>query len=225
MPNGGTDNCMICEFNTNNRKSHDIEIRKSMQEIHEIKDKEARTKALTELFGESDTFKSGHCRIRDFEIERAPYTYCANHDYRNPERHDIPVGPAFEGDSYQNRWIVQLSPDSASIRERLLQLLSEVNMTPAVEYRPGYSMWEMAIYQVGLFRDRRAVPDLERIAKLPLDVSRSNPDEHPHRNPLIYLARWALKVMDTPPEQIIGKRFESTVEMINLPGDPVTDAQ
>ena len=220
MPNGGSDNCMTCEFNTNNRKSYDAELVKKIRDIHEIMDQESRKKALSGLFGEGDSFSNGYCRIRNFEIEDTPYTYCANHDYRNPEHHDVPVGPAFKGDPFMRRWIVGLSPDVESIRERLLQLLSEVNMTPQAKYRPGYSMWEMAIYQVGLFRERRAVPELERVAKMPLEETPSEPGEYAERNPQIYLARWALKVMNTPAEPLIGKEFNSTVEKIDVPGDP-----
>jgi hypothetical protein len=213
---------MTCEFNTNNRKSFDIELRKGVKEIRKLKDEEARKEALLKLYSPSVTFGSGYCRIREFEIEIAPYTYCANHDYRNPEHHNVPVGPAFAGDSFHNRWATKLSPDNPVIRERLLHLISEINMTPRAEYRPGYSMWEMAIYQLGVFRERQAVPELERIAALPLETFHSDEDEHASRNPLIYLARWALKIMDTPPEEIIDKEFETTVEKVKYPGDPTT---
>jgi hypothetical protein len=89
------------------------------------------------------------------------YTYCANHPKRNPARIAVPLGPVFAGEAHE---LWKLPPDNEEVRQALLQLLSAIQETPATEYPIGYYLDELVIWQLGEFREARAVADLERIA-------------------------------------------------------------
>lgn len=79
MPNGGSDCCGTCWFNTQNKGQAG--------------------------FRNADRSVAAHCTIRDLAIVSPFYTYCANHPHRRPERDLIPIGPVFTGDSTGARTI------------------------------------------------------------------------------------------------------------------------
>ncbi len=154
MPNGGLDNCGECWFN-------------------------ARNKGEVEMGHKHSHDKEEHyCIIRKLPITGDPfYTYCANHPYNTssypdvtPQRIEVPIGPVFQmnasvqtyGRDY-TRIIWVPSPDSEQIRLKLLELLVTIEEQP-VEYF-GHMPWDdMVIWQLGEFREQRAVDDLKRIA-------------------------------------------------------------
>ena len=105
------------------------------------------------------------CQIRSFEIVSPAYTYCANHPHRRPDRDEVPIGPVLTGDSEGYREVWKLSPDTEEIRSHLLALLGEIHETPTGEYPIGHALEEVVIWQLGEFRDRRAIRGLKRITE------------------------------------------------------------
>ena len=142
MPNGGSDCCATCWFNRKNRGEAGYQHRDSPGE--------------------------DHCEVRDLSIENSFYTYCANHPHRRPDRDPIPIGPVerFSGDYSTNaREVWQPSPDTEEIRQHLLDLLSELFAhIPADRYPIGTTLATAIMRQLGEFRDRRAVRDLQWVS-------------------------------------------------------------
>lgn len=156
MPNGGSDCCGTCWFNRANggragSANHD----------HSI---------------------SSFCQIRDVPIGDPFYTYCANHPYRRPDRDPIPIGPILRpgtitpdtpeiaptildtGTGAPARVIWKRSPDTDEIRQHLLKLLADLEREATKDkYFPTPSMAATVIWQLGEFRESRAVPGLKRI--------------------------------------------------------------
>ena len=100
------------------------------------------------------------CALRNQAIKNPFYTYCANYALHRPDQDPIPVGPILAGDDYGRRVPWKSSPDTEEIRRRHLQLL---NLGPPFGLRPPSSMAAAFIWQLGEFREARAVPGLERI--------------------------------------------------------------
>ena len=144
MPNGGSDNCGTCWFNRKNREG-----RNGMRHTHNP--------------------DPPHCEIRDEPIEDPFYTYCANHPHRRSGRDPIPIGPilvgqAIGGFAYE-RVIWKPSPDTEDIRQHLLDLLAETEETAVADSYPAYpSVMQTVVWQLGEFRERRAVETLQRLA-------------------------------------------------------------
>lgn len=140
MPNGGSDCCGTCWFNARNKGDAG--------------------------YDHADDPEPDFCTIRGFMIDDAFYTYCGNHPYRRPNRDPIPIGPVFvaAGELDSDRLIWRLSPDTEEIRLHLLELLSEIQEQPAEEYPLGICADELVVWQLGEFREHRAVTDLQRLA-------------------------------------------------------------
>lgn len=143
MPNGGSDCCGTCWFNRKNRGDRDWSKHTGNSEPH-------------------------HCEIRDVAIDRPFYTYCANHPHRRPDRDPIPIGPItqHEWDEWGGtRHLWRHSPDTEAIRLHLLDLLDDlVTHTGRDRYPIGHSLAEVIIWQLGLFKEQRAVPRLKWIS-------------------------------------------------------------
>ncbi len=138
MPNGGSDCCGTCWFNRANggRKGS----------------------------GNHDRSIPSHCEIRDLPIRDPFYTYCSNHPYRLHRREPIPLGPVYvAADAESGREIWVESPDTDEIREHLLQLLEDHDGTR--DHYPffGAPIAGVVVTQLAKFRERRAMPILERI--------------------------------------------------------------
>jgi len=108
MPNGGSDCCGTCWFNTRNKG----------QAGH----------------AHAGDPEPAHCRIRDFAIPDPFYTYCANHPHRNPERCEIPLGPVFAG---EGRALWLRAPDTEELRSYMLNVLARVAPALPREYPIG----------------------------------------------------------------------------------------
>ena len=108
MPNGGSDCCGTYWFNP-------------------------RARAASE--GDPAQQTIGHYReIRGLAIERAYWTYCANHPHRSPARDPIPIGPVKVGkDLVRKIW--QLSPDTEDIRLHLLELAARHSLPVVSIYK------------------------------------------------------------------------------------------
>ena len=138
MPNGGSDCCGTCWFNRTNRGAPG--------------------------YGSADASVHPYCEIRDIAIDVPFYTYCANHPHRRPDRDPIPIGPVMRGDDMGNRYVWIPSPDSEEVRRHLLDLLADifVHMSKG-RYPLGPSLAHILMFQLGEFREVRAVSELERI--------------------------------------------------------------
>lgn len=139
MPNGGSDCCGTCWFNRANggRKGS----------------------------GHHDRSIASHCQIRDLSIRDPFYTYCANHPYRLDRREPIPIGPVFVArgaESGREIWVE--SPDTEEIRRHLLRLLADAESMSDRYPFFGASISATVAWQLVEFRERRAIPVLERIA-------------------------------------------------------------
>jgi hypothetical protein len=137
MPNGGSDNCGTCWFNEPNNGEVGFHA------------------------------EPGFCIIRGLQIDNPLWTYCTNHPKHRPQRDPIPIGPAYLSDetvlhSYRRK-IWQPSPDTEEIRLHLLDLLRQIPDTPETVYGTVYTD-EVVVWQLGEFREQRAIPDLRRIA-------------------------------------------------------------
>ena len=154
MPNGGSDNCSTCWFNRKNK------IEAGSIEEHRRDSGEP------------------YCEIRDEPIEDPGYTYCANHPYRRSGRDPIPVGPMLvaevAGVGTYRRVPLKPSPDTEEIRQHLLNLLNKPDETDAHHVFPVFpNMMDIVVWQLGEFRERRAVEPLRRMEKA-LDAWRAD---------------------------------------------------
>jgi hypothetical protein len=141
MPNGGSDCCGTCWFNQRNKDEAG--------------------------YDHSDDPEPNFCTIRGLAIENAFWTYCGNHPHHRPDRDRIPIGPVFvvgDGPGMYPREVWQPSPDSEEIRLHLLELLAELAEPPTEPYsREAHVAW-LVIWQLGEFREARAIPGLTGIA-------------------------------------------------------------
>jgi len=140
MPNGGSDCCGTCWFN-------------------------ARNKGKAGYVHASDPEPS-FCTIRGIAIENPFWTYCTNHPHHRPNRDPIPIGPVFvdSGGYPYDRKQLQPSPDTEEVRQHLLDLARAIIEQPVEEYPAGTASDEMVVWQLGEFREERAVDELRRIA-------------------------------------------------------------
>ena len=149
MPNGGSDCCGTCWFNRKNRGERDWP-------------------------KHVDNTLPDHCEIRDLAIEDPFYTYCANHPHRRPERDRIPIGPVTRHGGWQEkppyaeypRYVWKPSPDTEEVRQHLLSLLDSIfeHMLDD-EYPPGNRLGAMVVWQLGEFREQRAVERLTELSE------------------------------------------------------------
>jgi len=173
MPNGGSDCCGTCWFNAKNKGEAGYD---------HTHDPEA-----------------DFCTIRNLAIEDSFYTYCGNHPHRRPHRDPIPIGPVYTGDSDGTRELWVPSPDTEEIRVHLLDLLGGVNEKPGSEYPIGIYLDEVVVWQLGEFREVRALEGLKGIASFDSASSGGEPFDRT-RAGLVRLASEAIKRMQTAQE-------------------------
>ncbi len=165
MPNGGSDCCGTCWFNAKNKGEAGY----------------AHTKDPEPAF----------CTIRKFAIEQPFYTYCGNHPHRRPKRDPIPIGPVYIGESSGVRELWRSSPDTEEIRQHLLTLLARIQAKPVTEYPIGIYTDEIVVWQLGEFREARAIAGLQRIASFDPSFAEAGPFGRT-RHELVKLAQEAL---------------------------------
>ena len=160
MPNGGSDCCGTCWFNSNN---------------------EGRPG-----YHGGDRGGEVRCTIRDLVIAEPFWTYCVNHPHHNPHRVSLPIGPVYvdAGGFPYGRRIWTHSPDSEALRVQLLRLLWTVAERPASEYPAGRTLDEAVVEQLGRFREVRAVEGLRRILSFRPDARSFGPFERDQRRTL-----------------------------------------
>ena len=172
MPNGGSDCCGTCWFNAKNKGEAG--------------------------YAHSRDLEPSFCSIRNLPIEDPFYTYCGNHPHRRPERDRVPIGPVFTGDSSEARQFWQPSPDTEEIRQHLLSLLGAQEQQPASEYPFGTYGDEVVVWQLGEFREVRAIAGLRRIANFDPSAKELGPSGRT-RQQLVELARGALGKIEGGP--------------------------
>jgi hypothetical protein len=172
MPNGGSDCCGTCWFNSKNKGEAG--------------------------YGHASDPEPDFCTIRGLPIEHPFYTYCCNHPHRRPERDGTPIGPVFTGDSSGKREVWKPSPDTEEIRQHLLTLLGRIEERPNSEYPIGIYADELVVWQLGEFREARAVRLLRRIASFQPDSAEAGPWGRT-REDLVRLAREALDKIERSP--------------------------
>lgn len=166
MSKGGSDCCGTCWFNTRNLNQGDEE-------------------------GES----KARCSIRNIEIDKPFWTYCANHPHHNPDRVEVTVGPVYKNDgSYPNTRTVWLhSPDTPELRNSLIGLLEKTPEVPPPEYPFGKPFVEEVIHQLIAFHEKRAIPGLMHI--LSFDPMSSSEDQSPFKTTRIGTVALAVEAL------------------------------
>ena len=162
MPNGGSDCCGTCWFNAMN---------KGEAGYHHASDREP-----------------AFCTIRSSPISDPFYTYCGNHPHRRPERDPIPIGPVLTG---EERELSQPSPDTEEIRQHLLSLLGKIEERPRSEYPLGIFADEVVVWQLGEFKEARAVEALRQVLSFDPSSAEAGPFGRT-RHSLVQLAQEAL---------------------------------
>lgn len=139
MPNGGSDCCGTCWFNSVNDG--------------------------TPGYPDKQQFGLIRCEIRDFAPGSAFWTYCANHPHHNPKKIRTPIGPVYVCDAgYPYQRIEKMkAPDSEQIRQQLLQLVEQIPAIPAEEYPSETSFSLEIVKHIQYLNERRSVPLLKRI--------------------------------------------------------------
>jgi hypothetical protein len=141
MPNGGSDCCGTCCFNSTHEGN--------VGYFDVPPDAQVR------------------CVIRDLVIENPFWTYCPNHPHHNPEKITVPIDPVHrDSGGYPYHRVVWVeSPDSEEIRLLLLRLLETMSENPAAEYPSSPKLDEAIIDQLMRFSEQRAIPGLRRVCK------------------------------------------------------------
>jgi len=172
MPNGGSDCCGTCWFNSANEGEPGYRRAPQVEPVR--------------------------WTIRDLEIDNPFYTYCANHPHHNRDRLDVPIGPVYVADGYPyTRRVFAKSPDTEDVRAGLLDLLAKIEETPPREYPSPTQLDEEVIKQLMDLREGRAAPALRRIVRFspPAEPSGDNPFG-PNRMATVALAVEALAAIE-----------------------------
>jgi len=138
MPNGGSDCCGTCWFNSVNKGVPGYPKRDT-------------------LCGQ------GYCEIRSTEIPKPFWTYCANHPHHNPDRVAVPVGPVYVCDNTFDRYEWLPSLDTAAVRLALVSFLNAIPEQPRAEYPSSTSFDEQVIDQLMKWDEKAAIPGLRRV--------------------------------------------------------------
>lgn len=149
MPNGGSDCCLTCWFNSTNR-------------------------GYRNWMDQRDESIPPYCEIRDLEIEDPAYTYCANHPHRRPNRDRTPIGPVFQGDSFGHRKLWKQGPDTPEVREHLLDIVRDMfenrpfsgrDSTRGLEYPLGIPSMSVVLTELVRLKEVRLLNVLRGYAK------------------------------------------------------------
>ena len=158
MPNGGTDNCATCWFNS----------------------------GLIENPGTGHSIPEANviCTIRNLKIENSFYTYCSNHQKHNFKKVVVPIGPVYvhnDDGRYEYREIWINTVDNEETRILLLSLVDEIQEVSGNEYPAGFRFDEEVIRQIYYLNEKRAIPKLQRILNFN-PFSYPDEDNHSHHN-------------------------------------------
>lgn len=154
MPNGGSDCCGTCWFNSKNDGKPG--------------------------YHGAETPGKVRCTIRNIEPEDPFYTYCANHPHHNKQKISVPLGPVFR-DQYPGREVWIEAPKSEEITLKLLELLKSITNEVTSKYPSPLDFEEIVIDQLKTLKDKRAIPGLIDIIHMDIDAySAYDPDNIQH---------------------------------------------
>ena len=160
MPNGGTDCCGTCFFNSKND-------------------------GLTGFGPTSDKKGKSICVIRKIEIPNPYWTYCPNHNGHNHDRIDIPIEPVTthsrdnSGKETRKAWLDP--PDSEIIRETLLIELEKTSITRTAPFPSPTHFEHQVIRHLAFLKEKRALPRL-------YELTQTNFGDH--RYPSTLMTEW-----------------------------------
>lgn len=146
MPNGGSDCCGTCWFNSENNGGQ------------------------PESVDDFVTDRKVRCTIRGINIQDPFGTYCANHPNHHSGKIKIPIGPVYitEGYPYPRKvWLK--SPDDEQIRLKLLEILNDINLNYIIRYFSPTSPVKIVMQQLAEFKEKRAIPKLIEIIQFNKD--------------------------------------------------------
>jgi hypothetical protein len=150
MPNGGSDCCGTCWFNSKNKGRSGYH---GSQEPGVVR-----------------------CVIRNIEIFNPFYTYCANHPHHNKSKIDIPMGPVYiaemDGFLTYKRTVWLNPPDNEEIRQKLLETLEAFTGDVEQRYPSDTSIEEEVIGQLMLLGEKRAISGLLKIIHFDIEAYR-----------------------------------------------------
>lgn len=137
MPNGGSDCCITCWFNSKNFEK--------------------------DTYQEIDIYEKINCSIRNLKIEDAMGTYCVNHPHHNPKKSKLPIGPVYIDDQYPfTRKVWVAAEDSEQVRLNLLELLNNIKYKESVN-PASINFKEEIIYHLRVLKEKRAIEGLKEI--------------------------------------------------------------
>jgi len=172
VPNGGSDNCGTCVFNEANEGKTGAELPEARQNPRE----------------------TARCVVRGEDIARPWWAYCANHNYHNPNRVRVPVGPVYTCFSHYSPRVIQAPcPDTPDIRAGLLALFNEMLEKPVGEQSTATRLDDEVIKQIMKFGETRAVEGLKRVARFdPLVSGDGDPGRALNR---VSTVAWAVEAL------------------------------
>jgi hypothetical protein len=110
----------------------------------------------------------------------------------------VPIGPVFVAKADGGRRVSRPSPDTEDIRQHLLTLVARITEKPASEYPIGTFVDELLVWQLGDFKEARAVMELRRIASFDPGIAEDGPFGRT-RQSLAGLAQEALRKIGARP--------------------------
>lgn len=141
MPNGGSDCCGTCCFNSKNDGEPGYHGSKKPGKVR--------------------------CIIRGIEPDDPFYTYCVNHPHHNTSRIAVPLGPVYIS---EDREIWLLPPKSEEITLQYLQLLDLITNEVQTRYPSPTDLEEIVINQLKELKEERAIPGLLKIVGMDISI-------------------------------------------------------
>lgn len=149
MPNGGSDCCGTCQFNSKKNPSK----------------------------GYQDDRKEAYCIIRDLEVPDPFWTYCANHQHHNLTGIMTPLGAVRVYAEYpEERKVWKMPPDTEEVRQKLIELTEGFDASFEVVFPLPTTLEKEVISQLEYFREVRAIPALMQFVQSNVDLYRVKGD-------------------------------------------------
>jgi tetratricopeptide (TPR) repeat protein len=208
MPNGGSDCCGTCWFNSKNGGKAG--------------------------YGGADKKGKVRCTIRGINVPNPFYTYCANHPHHTHEKIDVPLGPVFvaepDGMMSYRRKIWLNPPDNENVRLKLIEVLEHISDEFEQRYPSETSIEEEVINQLVELREKRAIPGLLKVIRMDIEKYRfwdkENPDLMMVKNKAVIVGQAIealLKISDgellSDVEGFIKKGLEETGDAYDMRND------
>ena len=148
------------------------------------------------------------CFIREEVIENYCWTYCVNHPFFNKNAVITAMGPMYNyGPNHSERRVIVKSPDNQAVKDGLLEQANKIK--EVIDYHViDLERDEVIVWQLGEFREKRAIELLEKIQEFNEKVEVTPPVQVANctRKSLINMASQAL-------EKITKNKIDSTDEI------------